>query len=142
MAALVIDHTEQELAVWRPGNRTRLNIGAATGAEHLCLVEQWFEPGRGAPTHFHPGVEETITVMSGTGRFWCDGEEAVLDAQKTIILPPDSRHGFTNVGEDELHVFAAYSAASVPTEYEESANDVYDIGGRDGTRVDAARVKR
>jgi quercetin dioxygenase-like cupin family protein len=142
MAPLVIDHAKQEIASWRPGNRTRMDVGAANGAKHLCLVEQWFEPGAGAPTHVHPGVEETITVLHGTGEFWCDGERAFLRAQMTIVLPPDSRHGFTNAGADELHVFAAYSAASVPTEYEEQKDTTFDIGGKDGERVDAARVKR
>ena len=143
MAVLVVDHTQQELAVWRPGNRTRLNVGAANGAQRLCLTEQWFEPGSGAPTHFHPDVEEAVTVLRGTARFWCDDEEVVLDEQKTIVFPPYSRHGFTNIGDGELHISGAFSAASVPTEYVEDAQDaIYDIGGTDGTHVDAARVKR
>jgi quercetin dioxygenase-like cupin family protein len=142
MTIRVVDHAAQELARWRPGNLTRMNIGAANGAEKLCLVEQWFEPGTGAPTHVHPGVEETITVLRGTARCWIDDEEAIVREQMTIILPADCRHGFTNVGDDELHIFAAYSSASVPTEYEEARATTFEIGGKDGTRVDAARTQR
>jgi quercetin dioxygenase-like cupin family protein len=136
----VIDHREQEIASWRPGNRTRLNLGAAAGTERIASAEQWFEPGTGAPTHTHGDIEETITVLAGTAEFWCDDERATLRAEMSIVLPPFSWHGFTNVGDDELHVVGMWSAASVPTEYRDEADRTYAIGGKAGTRVDAART--
>jgi quercetin dioxygenase-like cupin family protein len=139
---IVIDHTKQELAVWRPGNKTRLNIGAANGATRLCINEQWFEPGTGAPRHTHFDIEEAITVLEGRAEFWIDDDRAVVTQQMTVILPPYSHHGFTNVGDDTLHICAAFSAASVRTEYDEDPTETYAIGGTDGERVDAARVKQ
>lgn len=139
---IVVDHAVQERPSWRPGNQTRLNIGAATGAERLCIAEQWFEPGTGAPTHTHGDVEETITVLAGAARFWCDDEQAVLGPQMTVILPPFSHHGFENTGPDELHIWAAYSVASVPTEYDQEPETTFAIGGTEGIKVDATRTKK
>jgi quercetin dioxygenase-like cupin family protein len=140
MTLVVIDHRKQEIASWRPGNRTRLNIGAAAGSQRVAAAEQWFEPGTGAPTHTHGDIEETVTVLAGTAEFWCDDERATLTAEMTIVLPPFSWHGFTNVGDDELHVMGMWSAASIPTEYLEAPDKTYAIGGTDGERVDAART--
>ena len=138
--AVVIDHSRQEVASWRPGNRTQLKLGAPTGTERIAVIEQWFEPGTGAPTHTHGDVEETITVLRGTAEFWIDDQRAVVEANSTIVLPPFSRHGFTNAGGDELHIMAIWSVASVPTEYVEEPRRTYRIGGDDGRRADAART--
>jgi len=139
---IVINHKEQELASWRPGNKTRLNVGASTGATKLCIAEQWFDPGTGAPTHTHFETEETITVLEGRAEFWVGDDRAVLEPEMTIVLPPYSHHGFTNVGDGTLHIWAAYSDASVRTEYDADPASMYAIGGTDGERVDAARVKK
>jgi quercetin dioxygenase-like cupin family protein len=140
MTLVVVDHQTQEIASWRPGNRTRLKLGAAVGLQRLAAAEQWFEPGAGAPTHTHGDVEETITVLAGTADFWCDDERTTLGAEMSIVLPPLSWHGFTNVGDDELHVLVIWSVASVPTEYLETPDKTYAIGAEDGTRVDPART--
>ena len=78
----VIDHRGQELSSWRAGNTTRLNVGAATGASRLCIIEQWFEPGAGAPTHTHFDTEETVTVLEGRAEFWLGEERAELEARR------------------------------------------------------------
>ena len=49
----IIDHASQPLDEWRPGVMTRMLVSALTGAGHLCVFEQFCEPGRGAPTHRH-----------------------------------------------------------------------------------------
>ncbi len=139
---VVIDHGQQELVSWRPGNRTRLNVGAATGAQRLAMAEQWFEPGTGAPTHTHGDVEEIIMILAGTAEFRVDDERVTVGAQQSIVLPPFSYHGFTNVGDGTLHLLGTYSAASVPTEYLEEPEATYQIGGDEGERVDAARTVR
>lgn len=138
---IVVDHRTQELASWRPGNTTRLNIGAQTGATKLCIAEQWFEPGTGAPTHTHFDTEETITVLEGRAEVWSDGERAELGALMTVILPPHSHHGFRNIGEGTLHIWAAYSDAAVRTVYDDDPGARFAIGGTEGEAVDAARVR-
>jgi quercetin dioxygenase-like cupin family protein len=138
---IVVDHRAQEPASWRPGNTTRLAVGAQTGATGLCLVEQWFDPGTGAPTHTHFDTEEAITVLEGRAEFWADGERAELGPEMTIVLPAHSHHGFTNVGEGTLHIWASFSDASVRTQYDAEPDASFAIGGTGGRRVDPARVR-
>lgn len=100
---LIIDHKEQPLVSWRPGNQTMRHCSQALGAEHLTTGEQWFEPGTGAPQHSHPeGVEEVIVILEGSATFKVDGEEVVVGAGQSIILPPLSHHGF--VANEPFHI--------------------------------------
>ena len=55
----------EPLVEWRSGVTTRLVCGASTGAAQLCVIEQWCDPGHGAPTHTHHEVEEVILVRRG-----------------------------------------------------------------------------
>ena len=114
---------------WRLGVRTLLHAGASTGATQLCFMEQWCEPGAGAPTHTHFEVEEAIAVLEGVAEFWIDGAHSRVAAGETILLPPHSRHGFTNAGEGILHTVAVFGAAAPPVEYEEEPGVVYEVGG-------------
>src|SRR3954469_7695906 len=55
-SVLVVPPSAQTREEWRPGVQTLLRVSAATGARDLSLLEQWHEPGCGAPTHVHRGV--------------------------------------------------------------------------------------
>lgn len=118
-----------ELVEWRPGVRTRLHAAASTGATQLCVIEQWCDPGTGAPPHTHFGVEETITVLEGAAEFRVDGERSRVEAGETILLPAFSRHGFANTGKGVLHTLAVFAAAAPPVEYEDEPGVVYEVGG-------------
>jgi quercetin dioxygenase-like cupin family protein len=121
---------------WRPGVRTRLHVGAATGATQLCVIEQWSEPGCGAPTHTHFEVEETITLVDGSADFWLDGARRRVETGETMLLPAWSRHGFVNAGAGVLRTLAAFSAASPRVEYEREPGVVYVIAGTGGLERD------
>ena len=118
-----------ETVEWRPGVRTRLHAGGSTGATQVCVLEQWCDPGTGAPTHTHFEVEETIMVLEGAAEFWVDGVRSRVAAGETILLPAGSRHGFTNAGGSVLHTVAVFGAAVPPVEYEEEPLVVYEVGG-------------
>ena len=60
----IIEHDGQTMEEWRPGVTTRMRISSQTGANQLCVFEQWCDPGLGAPTHLH-AVEEILTVLAG-----------------------------------------------------------------------------
>jgi quercetin dioxygenase-like cupin family protein len=137
---VVVDHEEQPVAEWRPGVLTRLHTAASTGATGICIGEQWFQPGTGAPLHVHPAVEETITVLEGAGDFTVDGETVRLRAGQTILLPPDSTHGFENAGQGILHVLGIYNSAAPPTIYVDRPDTRVEIGGTDGDAIDATRT--
>lgn len=127
---------------WRPGVRTRLIAAASTGASQLCLFEQWCEPGTGAPDHRHPGVEEAVSVLAGEADFWVEDERRVMGKGDTVVVPPDRRHRFTNVGTTTLHTLAVFADATPPVVYDAEPEVVYEVGGSGANRRDAHRAIR
>lgn len=141
-AVLVIREGEQGLVEWRPGVQTRLRAGAPLGTERLSILEQWHEPGCGAPTHTHHDAEELVTVLQGVAEFWIEDERETLAAGDTVVVPPFRRHGFANAGPGRLHIQAVISAAEPLVEYDEEAGTVFEIGGSGDERRDAHRAVR
>jgi mannose-6-phosphate isomerase-like protein (cupin superfamily) len=127
----IVTPTDQTVEEWRPGVRTRLLVSAATGAQSLCVFEQWSEPGRGAPTHTHFDVEEVILVVDGRAEVWIDGETTVLERGGTALVPPHALHGFRNAGTEVLHTLTALPDAAPRVRYEDSG-EVMTIGLADG----------
>jgi quercetin dioxygenase-like cupin family protein len=118
-----------ELHDWRDGVRTRLHAGAATGAAQLCVIEQWCDPGRGAPLHHHFEVEELIAVVEGLAEFEVDGAKRAVQAGGSIVLPAGSRHGFRNAGRSQLRTLAIFPTPAPAVEYEHEPGIVYTISG-------------
>ena len=129
-----------ELVEWRAGVRTRLHAAASTGARQLCVLEQWCDPGAGAPLHTHFEVEELIAVVEGSAEFTVDGAVFAVGAGESILLAPHGWHAFRNVGDEVLHTLAVFAAAAPPVEYENEPGVVYTIGGSGGDRRDAHRA--
>jgi len=128
---------------WRPGNETRLHAAGSSGTERLCVGEQWFEPGVGAPTHFHPeDVEEVVSVVSGAADFHLDGEHQILRAGNAVIIPGGSVHGFVAIGDEPLHIYGAFSSPSPPTTFVDAPDQVILIGGTQGQRLDTTRTRQ
>lgn len=118
-----IIHQDQQREQWRAGVETRMLISASSGAAHLCLFEQWVEPGAGAPPHWHP-VEEVLTVVTGNAEMWIDEEHAVLTAGQSLVVPAFRKHGFRNVGSDTLHVHAVLASSIFEATSDGSAEPV------------------
>lgn len=91
---------------WRPGVRTRLWSGAMFGATQLHVGEQLVQPGTGAPYHWHP-YEEHLTVYRGVADVMIGETTVRVEGPASVIIPPRSFHGFTNVGEEVLHIIGA-----------------------------------
>src|SRR5215217_2355358 len=105
----IIDHASEPPDEWRTGVVTRMLVSALTGAEHLCVFEQFCDSGRGALTHIHT-VEEVLTVLDGTAEVWLDGERATLTAGQSVVVPAERKHGFQNTGLTTLHVRATLAS--------------------------------
>jgi len=103
---IYVKHDEQPWHTWRPGVRTRMWSGAAAGAIALHMGEQLFEPGTGAPPHWHY-YEEHVTLLEGRAEIFYDGEREILEAPATVVFMPQKVHGFRNVGETPLHICGA-----------------------------------
>jgi quercetin dioxygenase-like cupin family protein len=127
---------EQTFEEWRPGVLTRLKASTALGAERLCALEQWSQPGLGAPLHVHPDDEELIFVLEGEARFTVDDVEERLGAGDTIVLPPAAWHSFENAGKGVLHTLAVFSSALPTVTYADEPDRVLEIGsGGDSHRA-------
>lgn len=138
--ALRADHAP--LVEWRPGVRTRLHVSGAAEPASLCVIEQWCDPGLGAPTHTHFEVEEVIAIVEGEAEVWVDDSTATVSAGDSVLLPPHSRHGFRNVGRSTLHTFGIFGAAHPPVCYADEPDTILEVGGRSASMRDPHRAVR
>lgn len=113
----LLDPTNQPLEEWRPGVMTRMLVSARTGAQTLCVFEQFCAPGTGAPTHTHT-VEEVLTVLSGTAEIWVGAVHHTATAGHCVVIPPHIPHGFRNTGPATLHMQAIIAAAIFEATFE------------------------
>lgn len=113
---LVLNHNDQPLERWREGVLTRMRISALSGAQQLCVFDQFCDPGAGAPTHFH-AVEEVLEVIAGTAEIHVGDETAVLTANQSVLVPSGVRHAFTNSGSSTLHVRAILASPTFQATY-------------------------
>ena len=97
---------------------------AQTGASQLVIFEQWCNPGHGAPRHTH-SVEEVLRVLAGEAEIFVGKEQARVGPGESVIVPAGIEHGFTNVGDDELHTQATLAAPVFEATYVDSSTTSY-----------------
>ncbi|HEY7200330.1 MAG TPA: cupin domain-containing protein [Candidatus Dormibacteraeota bacterium] len=69
-------------------------------------------PGRFVELHVHP-YAETFLLLEGRGR-WTRGDEVVeLEREEMIVVPPDTPHGFRNVGDVPLLVVSIHERGTL-----------------------------
>jgi mannose-6-phosphate isomerase-like protein (cupin superfamily) len=69
-------------------------------------------PGRAVELHVHP-YAETFLLLQGRGR-WTRGEDVVeLGPEGMIVVPPDTPHGFRNVGDVPLLVVSVHERGTL-----------------------------
>jgi mannose-6-phosphate isomerase-like protein (cupin superfamily) len=67
-------------------------------------------PGRAVELHVHP-CAETFLLLAGHGR-WTRGEETVeLEPEGMLVVPPDTPHGFRNIGDAPLLAVSVHELA-------------------------------
>ncbi|HEY1796539.1 MAG TPA: cupin domain-containing protein [Stellaceae bacterium] len=71
---------------------------------------QTSEPGYATREHSHPYVE-VLTVISGRGEAWLDGEEGTVAMEPgvTISIPAERVHGFRVLGDAPLVTYGIHS---------------------------------
>ena len=69
-------------------------------------------PGRAVELHVHP-YAETFLLLEGRGR-WTRGEDVLeLAPQDVLVVPPDTPHGFRNIGDVPLHVVSVHERGTL-----------------------------
>jgi quercetin dioxygenase-like cupin family protein len=73
-------------------------------------------PGRCVDLHTHP-YAETFVLLEGNGR-WTAGDEVIEASAETIIsVPPDTLHGFRNIGEEPLLIVSVHESRTLVQEF-------------------------
>jgi oxalate decarboxylase/phosphoglucose isomerase-like protein (cupin superfamily) len=94
------------------GNIHFLSEPAVTGAERFSFGVVRLSPGKGHERHNHPGSEEIIYVVSGTGEQMVDDKPAVdVKPGASIYIPADIYHSTLNTGPETLELLVVYSPA-------------------------------
>ncbi len=118
----IVDHKHATEIPWRPGYR-RFTLA---GREHGIACSASYsviEPGAGAPTHFHSGVDEVIVVLDGALDMWIGDEQRRVEADHTVSIPAGVPHGFVAVGDAPARIYA------FPPQSGEAAATTYLEGG-------------
>ncbi len=73
-------------------------------------------PGQGHTRHNHPGAEEIIFVISGTGQQMVEDENGnpvtvEVSAGCTVYVPESRFHSTLNTGNGPMQLFVVYSPA-------------------------------
>jgi mannose-6-phosphate isomerase-like protein (cupin superfamily) len=69
-------------------------------------------PRRAVELHVHP-YAETFLLLEGRGR-WRRGDEVVeLEPEQVIVVPPDTPHGFRNIGDVPLLVVSVHERGTL-----------------------------
>ncbi len=98
------------------------------GAQRFSAAVVTVPPGQGHSRHNHPGAEEIIYILEGTGQQMVE-DEAGQPHTETVrpgccVFIPESRfHSTLNTGTTEMKIFVVYS----PTGPEQALRDLPDF---------------
>lgn len=71
-------------------------------------------PGQGHTRHNHPGAEEIIFILKGTGEQMVEDEDGTPETRTvhpgcTIFIPESRFHATKNTGDELMQIFVVYS---------------------------------
>ena len=83
-----------------------------SGGAGITMFVTRTPPGKFVELHTHP-YPETFVLLEGRGR-WTSGEHvAELEPNSVIVVPPDTLHGFRNIGDVPLLVVSVHESATL-----------------------------
>jgi quercetin dioxygenase-like cupin family protein len=113
---LIVEHQGQPWRQNRPGSRVQLIVDPSAEVTGLALVNQVCEPGAGAPSHTHE-FDEIVTVLEGSAEVWVGAERLVVGPDTSLFVPPNTVHGFRNVGDGPLRLQATIASTELRANY-------------------------
>jgi mannose-6-phosphate isomerase-like protein (cupin superfamily) len=90
---------------------TFVRTAADTGGELLELELVWPRPGRRAPAHVHPEMEERYEVLEGTAAFRVGAEELMAGPGDVVTVPPGTGHLAWNPTDGEVRLKVEFRPA-------------------------------
>ena len=73
-------------------------------------------PGGGVDLHVHP-YSETFIPLEGHGRWTAGDRVEELVANQILVVPPNTPHGFRNVGDTPLLLVTVQEAGALEQEF-------------------------
>jgi oxalate decarboxylase/phosphoglucose isomerase-like protein (cupin superfamily) len=115
-APYFIDENEVETMGFDWGRFTVTCSPEVNGAEGFSAGFVTMGPRQGHSRHNHPGAEEIIVVLSGSGEQMVEDERGRPIVREvgpgcTIYVPADRYHYTINTGDQPMKVFVVYSPA-------------------------------
>ena len=95
--------------------RERSFEGGELGAG-VCVIRVDAAPGEGPRLHRHP-YEEVFVVLEGEVEFTAGDDKETATAGESIVVPPDTPHGFVNAGDGRLRMVAIHVSPAFDTEW-------------------------
>jgi mannose-6-phosphate isomerase-like protein (cupin superfamily) len=69
-------------------------------------------PGGAVELHTHP-YAETFLLLEGAGRWTAADDVVELRPNQMLVVPPETPHGFRNVGDEPLLVVSVHESATL-----------------------------
>jgi quercetin dioxygenase-like cupin family protein len=66
----------------------------------MSIVDSWSPVGSGPPRHVHFNEDETFVILTGTCKFWLEGDEFTAGAGESVFIPRGKEHTFKVVGDE------------------------------------------
>ena len=106
------DDVETQLFDW--GTIKWMSEPRVTDAQKFSAGVVLLSPGKGHTRHNHPGVEEILYVVSGTGRQMVEDAEGrpvyqQVSAGDMVHIPADVYHETVNTGWEAMKLIAIYA---------------------------------
>ena len=120
---IVIREEERPVVDFVGGATYRTIIGDDTGVGlPIRTGVQNSPPGYATRVHSHP-YAETLTVISGRGEAWLDGEGGVVAMEPgvTVVLPANRAHAFRVIGDAPLVTLGIHTFGKRIVNYKDPA---------------------
>lgn len=73
------------------------------------LVVMNIPPGDSVGMERHAHVEQTLMFLSGAGIAELNGKKSRVRSGDVVVVPPGTRHNFTNAGRSPLRIVTIYA---------------------------------
>jgi mannose-6-phosphate isomerase-like protein (cupin superfamily) len=85
--------------------------GKVAGSDTSIFVTRT-QPGRAVELHVHP-YTETFLLLEGRGRWTAGDVVTELRPEQLIVVPPETPHGFRNIGDEPLLVVSVHESGTL-----------------------------
>ena len=104
-----VEPGDVETQVFDWGSIKWMSEPRVTEADRFSAGVVTLRPGKGHERHNHPGVEEILYVLSGTGQQLVEDDRREVGPGTMIHIPADVFHETINTGPGDMAILAVYS---------------------------------